>query len=106
MIGSDGGVVSWRGSCEWNIPGQSIIRLHLCFGGTGVMSRRGRREPIFQDDRDRGAFWRPLAEACGKTGWEVQALCLMGNHFHLVVEDPAGAGRATTAGDGDDGKMD
>jgi hypothetical protein len=47
-----------------------------------------------------------LAEACGKTGWEVQALCLMGNHFHLVVEDPAGAGRATTAGDGDDGKMD
>src|ERR1700679_1706416 len=60
MIGSDGGVVSWRGSCEWNIPGQSIIRLHLCFGGTGVMSRRGRREPIFQDDRDRESFLATL----------------------------------------------
>jgi hypothetical protein len=27
---------------------------------------------------------------CVKTGWQVQALCLMGNHFHLVVETPQG----------------
>jgi REP element-mobilizing transposase RayT len=31
-----------------------------------------------------------LAKCCGKTGWEVHALCLMGNHFHLVVETPQG----------------
>ena len=29
-----------------------------------------------------------LGEACGKTGWQVHALCLMPNHFHLVVETP------------------
>jgi putative transposase len=29
-----------------------------------------------------------LDEACGKTGWQVHAYCLMGNHFHLVVETP------------------
>jgi putative transposase len=29
-----------------------------------------------------------LAEACEKTGWQVHALCLMSNHFHLVVETP------------------
>jgi putative transposase len=29
-----------------------------------------------------------LGEACAKTGWQVHALCLMPNHFHLVVETP------------------
>ncbi|MBI4662400.1 MAG: transposase, partial [Verrucomicrobia bacterium] len=29
-----------------------------------------------------------LAEACVKTGWQVHAYCLMGNHFHLVMETP------------------
>jgi len=55
-----------------------------------VMNRGDRREPIFKDDQDRGLFLETLAECCGKTGWEVHALCLMGNHFHLVVETPQG----------------
>ena len=55
-----------------------------------MMSRGDRREDIFRDDRDREAFLATLAEACGKTGWEVHALCLMSNHFHLVVETPQG----------------
>ncbi len=54
-----------------------------------VMSRGDRREEIFKDDDDRGMFLETLGEACGKTGWEVHAFCLMGNHFHLVVETPA-----------------
>jgi REP element-mobilizing transposase RayT len=53
-----------------------------------VMNRGDRREDIFRDDPDREAFLATLAEACGKTGWEVHALCLMSNHFHLVVETP------------------
>jgi REP element-mobilizing transposase RayT len=53
-----------------------------------VMSRGDRREKIFQDDVDRQDFIRTLAEACQKTGFEVHAYCLMGNHFHLVVETP------------------
>jgi len=31
-----------------------------------------------------------LGEVCAKTDWQVHAYCLMGNHFHLVVETPAG----------------
>lgn len=55
-----------------------------------VMNRGDRREPIFRDDKDRVLFLETLAKCCGKTGWEVHALCLMGNHFHLVVETPRG----------------
>ena len=53
-----------------------------------VMNRGDRRERIFRDKEDRRRFITTLGEACGKTGWQVQALCLMGNHFHLVVETP------------------
>ena len=28
-------------------------------------------------------------EACQKTGWQVHAYCLMGNHYHLVLETPS-----------------
>ncbi len=53
-----------------------------------VMNRGDRREPIFQDDVDLERFLATLGEACAKTGWQVHALCLMPNHFHLVVETP------------------
>jgi Transposase IS200 like len=55
-----------------------------------VMSRGDRREPIFRDDADRQRFLETLGEASAKTDWQVHALCLMGNHFHLVVETPQG----------------
>ena len=53
-----------------------------------VMNRGDRREPIFGDDADRKQFVESLGEACVRSGWEVQAYCLMPNHFHLVVETP------------------
>jgi len=53
-----------------------------------VMNRGDRREPIFKDDEDRQRFLTALGQACGKTGWQIHALCLMPNHFHLVVETP------------------
>ncbi|MEK7685505.1 MAG: transposase [Verrucomicrobiota bacterium] len=55
-----------------------------------VMNRGDRREEIFKDDADRGRFLEALGEVCVKTGWQVQAWCLMGNHFHLLVETPQG----------------
>jgi putative transposase len=55
-----------------------------------VMNRGDRREPIFRDDKDRQRLLETLGEACAKTGWVVHALCLMPNHFHLVVETPRG----------------
>ena len=53
-----------------------------------VMNRGDRRELIFVDDEDRQLFLQTLGQACGKTDWQVHAYCLMGNHFHLVVETP------------------
>ncbi len=55
-----------------------------------VMSRGDRREAIFLDSADRERFLQTLEEACEKTGWQVHALCLMNNHFHLVIETPSG----------------
>ena len=53
-----------------------------------VLNRGDRREPIFRDEPDRQRFLETLGEACGTTGWQVHAWCLMRNHFHLVVETP------------------
>jgi len=55
-----------------------------------VLSRGDRREPIFLDDGDGHDFIKTLSEACQKTGFQIHAFCLMKNHFHLVVETPAG----------------
>ena len=43
------------------------------------MSRGDRREDIFIDDVDRQDFLKTLAEGCLKTGFEVDAYCLMSN---------------------------
>ena len=48
-----------------------------------VMNRGDRREEIFRDDKDREGFLAALAEVCGKTGWEVHALCLMGRTIFI-----------------------
>jgi REP element-mobilizing transposase RayT len=53
-----------------------------------VMNRGDRREPIFLADADRALFVETLGQACEKTGWQVHAMCLMPNHFHLVLETP------------------
>jgi len=53
-----------------------------------VMNRGDRREPIFLCDEDRQLFLETLQEVCQKTGWQVHGYCLMGNHFHLVIETP------------------
>ena len=42
-----------------------------------VMSRGNRRQDSFLDDVDRHDFLKTLAEACQKTGWHVQAYCLI-----------------------------
>ena len=51
-----------------------------------VMSRGDRREAIFLDDVDRQDFLKTLAEACVKAEFQIHAYCLMGNHFHMLVE--------------------
>ena len=53
-----------------------------------IMSRGNRGDSIFEDDGDNELFIDTLAEACTKTGWLVHAFCLMGNHYHLLLETP------------------
>ena len=55
-----------------------------------VLSRGDRREAIFRTEADRKLFLELLARTCQRTGWQIHAYCLMGNHFHLVVETPRG----------------
>ncbi len=64
------------------------LRIQYAGARYHVMSRGDRREAIFLDDKDRQQFLLTLGQACAKTGWQVHAYCLMGNHFHLVVETP------------------
>jgi REP element-mobilizing transposase RayT len=64
------------------------LRLEYAGAIYHVMSRGDRQEAIFLGDEDRRRFLKTLGEACEKAGWQVHAYCLMGNHFHLVVETP------------------
>ena len=53
-----------------------------------VTSRGNARQPVFADVPDRHAFLDALAEAVLRFGWRCHAYCLMGNHYHLVLETP------------------
>jgi len=52
------------------------------------MSRGNRQDAIFLDARDCEMFLDTLDEACGRTGWQIHAFVLMGNHYHLLLETP------------------
>ncbi len=56
---------------------------HLTARGDG-------REDIFLGDGDRIMFLEVLAHVVEQHNWTVQAYCLMGNHYHLLVETPDG----------------
>ena len=47
-----------------------------------------RREPIFLDDEDRQSFLDLLSREVVQQGWRLYAYCLMGNHYHLLMETP------------------
>lgn len=53
-----------------------------------LLSRGDRREDIVFDNEDRNWFVDALGEAATRANWQVQAFCLMRNHFHLVIETP------------------
>ena len=55
-----------------------------------VTSRGDRQEAIFDDDRDRIAFLNVLSEVIARFRWRCHAYCLMGNHYHLMIETPEG----------------
>ncbi|CAN5818668.1 transposase [soil metagenome] len=44
---------------------------------------------LFQDDDDRAHFVRLLWRAASRHEWTCHAFCLMGTHYHLVLESRA-----------------
>jgi REP element-mobilizing transposase RayT len=66
--------------------------LRLEFAGAlyHVTSRGDRREAIYEDDEDRRRFLEVMGQVAGKFNWVCHAWCLMGNHYHLVIETPDG----------------
>jgi putative transposase len=52
-----------------------------------VMNRGDRREPIFKDDKT-GNVSGNLGRVLRQNGLAGACVCLMSNHFHLVVETP------------------
>ena len=67
-------------------------QLRLEFPGAiyHVASRGNAQSPIFLDDEDREAFQGCLGEVVARFGWLCHAYCLMGNHYHLLIETPKG----------------
>ena len=53
-----------------------------------VTSRGNRREPIYEDNRDRDVFLNVLEGVVKRFRWLCHAYCLMGNHYHLLIEPP------------------
>ncbi|HMW57736.1 MAG TPA: transposase [Burkholderiaceae bacterium] len=51
-----------------------------------VTSRGDRREPIYRDDEDREAHLAVIARAMERFDAQALAYCLMGNHYHLVLQ--------------------
>jgi REP element-mobilizing transposase RayT len=54
------------------------------------MSRGNQGTAIFRDDKDRERFLETLEAACARTGWQIHAYVLMGNHYYLLLETPEG----------------
>jgi putative transposase len=53
-----------------------------------VTSRGNAGTKIYRDDTDRARFLEVLGAVVERFGWICHAYCLMGNHYHLLVETP------------------
>ena len=53
-----------------------------------VMNRGADHQAIFRDNSDRRGFLNLWSRAVARFGIVVVSYCLMGNHFHLLVESP------------------
>ena len=66
--------------------------LRIEFEGTvyHVTSCGNAGQPIFEADQDRLRFLELLGREVQQQHWRCHAYCLMGNHYHLLVETPDG----------------
>ena len=62
------------------------LRIEFAGAVYHVTSRGDRREAIFEDDEDREALLAVLELGLERFGATLFAYCLMGNHYHFVVQ--------------------
>ncbi len=60
------------------------VRIHCPGAVYHVLSGRDQRDDTSLDDVDRYDLLKTVAEACQKTGWQVHAFGMTGNHHHQV----------------------
>lgn len=53
-----------------------------------VVARGNERKAIYRDATDKLRFLEILGLTSTRYGWRVLAYCLMGNHYHLLVQTP------------------
>jgi putative transposase len=63
-----------------------LLRSLLPDGIYHVSTRGVYRAWIFRDDEDRLMFMRLLVSTAKRHNWRVHCFCLMGTHYHLVIE--------------------
>lgn len=51
-----------------------------------ITTRGNAKQPIFRDTHDRAMLLDTLGESVDRCAWHCHAYCLMGNHYHLLVE--------------------
>ena len=66
------------------------LRLEFAHGLYHVTSRGDGQEDIYREDADRELFLEVLSDTVDRFNWMIHAYCLMGNHYHLLIETPDG----------------
>jgi REP element-mobilizing transposase RayT len=66
------------------------LRIEEPGGIYNVGSKGNNGEMLYRDDVDRLEFLRLLAKVTVRHNWRGWAYCLMGNHFHFVLQIPDG----------------
>ena len=62
------------------------LRIEVPYGYYHVGTRGNNRRSIYADDLDRNVFLEILLRIARREGWLLYAYCLMGNHYHLVMQ--------------------
>ena len=61
-------------------------RIEVPYGYYHVVTRGNNKRRIYDDDHDRENFLVLLERIARRYGWLFYAYCLMGNHYHLVMQ--------------------
>jgi len=62
------------------------LRIEFAGGLYHITSRGNAQQDIYTDNHDRAAFLELIDKTRARFVWQVHAYCLMGNHYHLLIE--------------------